>query len=149
MAEDPADAGSAPQQPAAQVEDEGADLEHPSSAVPPPAMPGIEVIEIKGQRRDFILQDTASSVTAFDTQQLEDLRIQNISDLAEYTPNLDINTRSAASNPTLFIRGIGLKDYNANAAGAGAVYQDGININPPPIPPFQLYHLGATPGLPG
>src|SRR5215475_8588093 len=147
-AQDSADAGSPLQEPG-QLEGEGAEVEEAPSASAPPAIPDVEVITVKGQRRDLILQDTASSVTAFDTQDLEDLRIQNISDLAEYTPNLDINTRSAASNPTLFIRGIGLKDYNANAAGAVAVYQDGININSPAIQLFQLYDVGSIEVLRG
>lgn len=104
---------------------------------------------IKGRHHENLLQDTAVSATSFNTKELEDLRIQKISDLAEYTPNLDINTRSAASNPTLFIRGIGLKDYNANAAGAVAVYQDGVNINAPAIQLFQLFDVGSVEVLRG
>jgi outer membrane receptor protein involved in Fe transport len=104
---------------------------------------------IKGSHHDDLLQETSVSVTSFNTKELQDLRIQNIADLAEYTPNLDINTRSAASNPTLFIRGIGLKDYNANASGAVAVYQDGININAPAIQLFQLFDVGSIEVLRG
>src|SRR5262245_12736809 len=112
------------------------------AAPAPTAFGNIEVITVKGSHRDELLQDTSVSVTSFDTKELEDLRIQNIADLAEYTPNLDINTRSAASNPTLFIRGIGLKDYNANSAGDVAVYHDGLNINCPATPPAQLFDTG-------
>src|SRR5262245_31615291 len=119
------------------------------AAPAPTAFGNIEVITIRGSHRDDLLQDTAVSVTSFNTKELEDLRIQNISDLAEYTPNLDINTRSAASNPTLFIRGIGLKDYNANASGAVAVYQDGININAPAIQLFQLFDVASVEVLRG
>jgi iron complex outermembrane receptor protein len=89
--------------------------------------------------RDDLLKDLSISMTSFGASDIKSLRIQNIADLADYTPNLEINTRSAASNPTLFIRGIGLKDYNANAAGAVAVYQDGVNINSPAIQLGQLF----------
>ena len=123
--------------------------EAPAAAPAPPTFSDIEVITIRGRHHDDLLQDTAVSVTSFDTKELDDLRIQNIADLAEYTPNLDINTRSAASNPTLFIRGIGLKDYNANAAGAVAVYQDGININAPAIQLFQLFDVASVEVLRG
>ncbi|MBW2420535.1 MAG: Plug domain-containing protein, partial [Deltaproteobacteria bacterium] len=91
--------------------------------------------------RDDFLKDMSVSVTSFSSAEIKSLRIQNIADLAEYTPNLEINTRSAASNPTLFIRGIGLKDYNANAAGAVAIYQNGININSPAIQLGQLFDV--------
>ena len=149
MASVPA-AAQQPEKP--QGEEKAADApaagEAPSEAPPeaqqapaPSAFGNIEVITVRGSHRDDLLQDTAISVTSFDTKELEDLRIQNIADLGDFTPNLDIKTRSAASNPTLFIRGIGLKDYNANAAGAVAIYQDGININAPAIQLFQLFDV--------
>ena len=108
------------------------------AAVPDPSA-GIDEMVVRGTGRDDFLKDLSISSTSFSAAEIKSLRIQNIADLAEYTPNLEINTRSAASNPTLFIRGIGLKDYNANAAGAVAVYQNGININSPAIQLGQLF----------
>ncbi len=111
-----------------------------AAAVPEPSADIDEMI-VRGSGRDDLLKDLSISATSFSTAEIKALRIQNIADLAEYTPNLEINTRSAASNPTLFIRGIGLKDYNANAAGAVAVYQNGININSPAIQLGQLFDV--------
>lgn len=99
----------------------------------------VEEIQIIGETLENERLDEAASVTSFSAADLKTLRVQNISDLADFTVNLEINTRSAASNPTLFIRGIGLKDYNANAASAVSVYQDGININSPAIQLGQLF----------
>jgi outer membrane receptor protein involved in Fe transport len=101
----------------------------------------IEEIVILGETLEQQNMDEASAITSFSAEDLKALRVQNISDLADFTPNLEINTRSAASNPTLFIRGIGLKDYNANAASAVSVYQDGVNINAPAIQLGQLFDL--------
>jgi len=100
----------------------------------------IEEILVTGEKQNT-LQDAPTSSTSFTAGDLQALRIQDIADLADYTPNLEINTAFAASNPTIFIRGIGLKDYNANAAGAVAVYQDGININSPAIQLGQLFDI--------
>ena len=100
----------------------------------------IEEILISGQaykRHD----EQSISETSFGAQDLKELRISDISDLARFTPGLEINTAFAASNPTLFIRGIGLKDYNANAAGAVSVYVDGITINSPVGQLFQLFDV--------
>ncbi len=83
----------------------------------------IEEILIHGEKQDT-LRDAPTSSTSFTAGDLQALRIEDIADLAAYTPNLEINTAFAASNPTIFIRGIGLKDYNANAAGAVTFYQD-------------------------
>jgi iron complex outermembrane receptor protein len=100
----------------------------------------IEKILITGEKQNT-LQGTPTSSTSFSAGDLQALRIQNISDLADFTPNLEINTVFAASNPTIFIRGIGLKDYNAIAAGAVAIYQDGVNINSPAIQLGQLFDV--------
>ncbi|MCH7869711.1 MAG: TonB-dependent receptor plug domain-containing protein [Myxococcales bacterium] len=109
----------------------------------------IEEMVVLASGRDDFLKSMSVSVTSFSAAEIKTLRIQNIADLADFTPNLEINTRSAASNPTLFIRGIGLKDYNANAAGAVAVYQDGININAPAIQLGQLFDVSSIDVLRG
>ncbi len=108
----------------------------------------IEEILITGEKQNS-LQDAPTSSTSFTAGDLQALRIENIADLADYTPNLQINTAFAASNPTIFIRGIGLKDYNANAAGAVAVYQDGVNINSPAIQLGQLFDIDGIDVLRG
>ncbi|MBW2578307.1 MAG: TonB-dependent receptor [Deltaproteobacteria bacterium] len=100
----------------------------------------IEKILITGEKQNS-LQGTPVSSTSFSAGDLQALRIQDISDLADFTPNLEINTVFAASNPTIFIRGIGLKDYNAIAAGSVAIYQDGVNINSPAIQLGQLFDI--------
>jgi outer membrane receptor protein involved in Fe transport len=115
-------------------------IEADDTAAPEPSRDVEEMVVLATGRDDF-LKDLSISTTSFSTAEIKALRIQNIADLAEYTPNLEINTRSAASNPTLFIRGIGLKDYNANAAGAVAVYQNGIPINSPAIQLGQLFDV--------
>ena len=109
----------------------------------------VEEIIVQGRGADDSLQETAISGTRFDAQEMRALRIQNLDDLADYTPNLEINTAFANSNPTIFIRGIGLKDYNANAAGAIGIYQDGININSPAIQLFQLFDTESVEVLRG
>ena len=115
-------------------------IEADDTAVPDPSGDISEMV-VLGTGRDDFLKDLSISTTSFGAAEIKALRIQNIADLAEFTPNLEINTRSAASNPTLFIRGIGLKDYNANAAGAVAIYQNGININSPAIQLGQLFDV--------
>jgi outer membrane receptor protein involved in Fe transport len=132
------------------------DLEEPSAADLEEALrmdvleqaSDIEEILVTGEKQNT-LQDAPTSSTSFSAADLQSLRIEDIADLADYTPNLEINTAFAASNPTIFIRGIGLKDYNANAAGAVAVYQDGVNINSPAIQLGQLFDIDGIDVLRG
>ena len=122
----------------------------PAQESPAPKMSrDIDEMIVRAGSHDDLLKELPVSVTTFSAAQVKSLRIQNIADLAAYTPNLEINTAFAASNPTLFIRGIGLKDYNANAAGAVAVYQDGFNINSPAIQLGQLFDVAEISVLRG
>ena len=136
-------------QPAPEPAEEAPEAEERPAPAEPSGFQGIEVLVIKGKQHEDLLADTAVSGMTFDASELSNLRIQDISDLAEFSPNVDIKTRSAASNPTLFIRGIGLKDYNANSAGAVAIFQDGVNINSPAIQLFQLFDVDSVQVLRG
>lgn len=81
--------------------------------------------------REAMLSKVPVSATAFSAAEIEGANMTDIRDVAEFTPNLEIRTAFAASNPTLFIRGVGLNDFNANSASAVAVYQDDIYMNSP------------------
>lgn len=75
-----------------------------------------------------LLTANSKSVTAFDADTLGDLGVADISDLSDFTPNLEI-VKAGTTSPTLFIRGVGLNDFSAAAAGAIAVYEDGVPRN--------------------
>lgn len=102
---------------------------------------GIESLEVKGNVSGQVWQEASTSAIGFNALELQRERIQDISDISNFTPNLEIKTAFAASNPTLFIRGIGLDDFNANSASAVAVYQDGIYMNSPAGQLFQFFDV--------
>jgi len=92
---------------------------------------GVEEMIVTGGGGVASLLEAPTSVVAFDQQSLTAMGAQNISDLADYTPNLEINSPYAASNPQLFIRGVGLQDSNSNASAAVAVVVDNVYVNSP------------------
>ena len=79
-----------------------------------------------------ILKETGS-VTSFDAEDLEAYGIENTADLADFTPNLEIVSPSDTT-ATFFIRGVGLQDLSSIAAGAVAIYVDGMPIRDPSFP---------------
>lgn len=85
----------------------------------------------------------ADSVIAFSNEDLAALGAQDISDLASFTPNLEIVT-SGATSPTFFIRGVGLNDFNSNSTGAVAIYQDGVAINAPAMQLGTLFDIESV-----
>ena len=105
---------------------------------------GIEEMVVVGTGSALITQTDSQSAIAFDEQILSDVGVQDIRDLSAYTPNLEIKTAFAAVNPTLFIRGVGLDDFNANSASAVSVYADGVYLH---SPAGQLFGLFDTEGV--
>jgi outer membrane receptor protein involved in Fe transport len=122
------------------------EVEPAAPAAKPPARPaaGIEEIVIRGSEsdssRDF---EAGDSVTGFGAEDLAALGAQDIEDLAEFTPNLEIVT-AGSTTPTFFIRGVGLNDFNANSTGAVAIYQDDVAINAPALQLGTLFDVEAV-----
>ncbi len=105
---------------------------------------GVEEMVVTGSGMLDALTSATISVTAFDSNDLEAIGATDVSDVAAYTPNLEIRT-AGATTVTLFIRGVGLNDFTANAAGSVAVYEDDAPKNLPAIQLGQLFDLeGVT-----
>ncbi len=94
-----------------------------------------------GSSGSDLLQSQEISVVGFDSDYLEALGASDLSDISQFTPNLEIRTPFAASNPTLFIRGVGLRDFNANSSSSVAVYNDDIYMNSPAGQLAQLFDV--------
>jgi outer membrane receptor protein involved in Fe transport len=118
--------------------------EAPKRTAAAPADSGIEEIVVLGAESessgDFSAGD---SVTGFGAEDLAALGVQDIADLASFTPNLEIVT-AGATTPTFFIRGVGLNDFNPNSTGAVAVFQDDVAINAPAIQLGTLFDVEAV-----
>lgn len=101
----------------------------------------VEEMIVTGTGGAAALLETSSSVVAFDSDDLAAMGAQNVGDIAEFTPNLEITSPFAASNPQLFIRGVGLQDSNSNAASAVAVVIDGVYMASPAGQLSQLFDV--------
>jgi iron complex outermembrane receptor protein len=100
---------------------------------------GIEEMVVVGGNAGALLVEKTTSAIAFDAADLQVERISNVADLSNLTPNLEIKSPFAASNAVFFVRGVGLDDFNANSAGAVAIYQDGVYMNSPAGQLFQFF----------
>jgi iron complex outermembrane receptor protein len=117
----------------------------------PSEVPGfdIEEIVITGQAGGMMVADDSISVVGFDAEVILKEGIKDIRDLSNFTPSLEIKSAFAASNPTIYIRGVGLDDFNANAASAVAIYQDGVYMQSPAGQLFQFYDVDSVEVLRG
>ena len=108
-------------------------------ALRPPSS-DIEEILIQGERGQGLEIDAATSATSFDAADLEAMGVGDVSDIASFTPNLEIRT-AGATTPTFFIRGVGLNDFTANASGAVAIYQDDVALDLPALQLGQIFDV--------
>ena len=115
---------------------------------PSTASKDVEEILIRGQAASGIGSDAPASTAQFSTADLTALGAADVSDLARVTPNLEINTLTSTT-PTFFIRGVGLNDFNSNAAGAVAIYVNEIPINAPALQLGQLFDVQSVEVLRG
>ena len=93
----------------------------------------LEEIIVTAERRADNLQETPIAVTAFVGKDLEDKGIDDISQIADFTPNLVFDTTaiiSGASNASvIFLRGVGQSNFQVtNDPGVGT-YVDGVYMS--------------------
>ncbi len=121
-----------------------------AQAVEPDPWTGIEEMVVTGTGSALLGQTEMTSTLGFDTEDLLEARITDVGTLAEFTPNLEIKTGSSnVSSPTIFIRGIGLLDFNSNASSSVAVYNSGMYMNSPLGQLFQFFDLAGVEVLRG
>lgn len=110
--------------------------------------PGLEEIVITGAAAGPLPDIRTESVVLFDAEDITALGIQDVTDLADFSPNLEIIS-PGETTATFFIRGVGLQDFSANAPSAVAIYQDEVPMNAPPLQVPQIFDIESVAVLRG
>ena len=93
-----------------------------------PDSDAIGEILVTAQRRAQNVQDVPIAITAVDGEALRNAGIRDPRDLTLLVPSLSMQAGTAASTTSLFIRGVGIGDFNSNTTGAVGVYVDDVFI---------------------
>lgn len=92
----------------------------------------LEVIVVTAQKRPENLQETPIAVTAFSSDDLQNKNINNIAQIAEFTPNLIFDETAplsgSSSAAVLFIRGVGQSSYQVTDDPGVGTYVDGVYV---------------------
>ena len=89
----------------------------------------LEEVIVTAQKREQTLQDVPISVTAFSSERLEVMGINELEDIGTNVPNLFLNSFNAdATTVRLFIRGIGQNDVQLTQDPSVALYIDGVYV---------------------
>ena len=90
----------------------------------------IEEIVVTAQKREENLQETPIAITAFTEESLEGHMINDISKLADFTPNVIFDTTTPigglSNGAAVFIRGIGQWDFAMTTDPGVGTYIDGV-----------------------
>ena len=89
---------------------------------------GIGEIVVTAQRRKQNVQDVPIAITAISGEALRNGAVRDPRDLTTLVPSLSMQAGTAASTTSLFIRGVGIGDFNSNTTGAVGVYVDDVFI---------------------
>ncbi len=93
---------------------------------------GIGDIVVTARRREESLQKVPISITAFTSKDLQARQIDNVSQIAQSTPNLVFNSSAPVSGSntaaSIFIRGIGQTDFTLVTDPGVGLYLDGVYI---------------------
>jgi len=100
----------------------------------------VDTIVVTAQRRSETLQDVPVTVTAFGAELIEEARIQQIDDVVTRTPGLSFDA-FPASQPRLYIRGIGSSDRGAAGDPSAAVFIDEIYLGRPAAIAFDAFDV--------
>jgi len=100
-----------------------------ASAAPNAGRPQLEDIVVTARRTSEALQDTPVSITAFSEDFLDRQNIQQVDEIAQFTPNLIISAQpSSLSAASILIRGVGQTEPSAVAEPGVGMYLDGVYI---------------------
>lgn len=93
----------------------------------------IEEVIVTAQKRAESLQDTPVAVSAFTANAMKNKGIENIAEVADFTPNLIFDTTSPisglSSGAAVFIRGIGNTDFSLTTDPGVGTYVDGVYMS--------------------
>ncbi|MEW5249847.1 TonB-dependent receptor [Microbulbifer sp. 2201CG32-9] len=85
----------------------------------------IEEVVVTAQKRAENLQDVPIAISAFTGENLNDLGVENLTDLGKFTPGVEMNNDTPLQ-PTYNVRGIQTGDFTVGSDPAVAVYVDGV-----------------------
>ena len=93
------------------------------------AQGALEEVVVTAQKRAESLQDTPISITAFNSDSLEQIAAFSVADVGEYTPNVTMTQSLGSSyNIRMDIRGLGTAEPSLAVDPKVGVYLDGVYI---------------------
>lgn len=101
----------------------------------------VDEIVVTAQRRTERVQDVPIAVSVLGGETLSPGRIATAEDLTGNVVGLQLDRVFQSSNPTIFLRGVGVNDYNPASSGAVGVVIDDVFLNSSVGQLFSVYDI--------
>lgn len=101
-------------------------LAAPQDAAPEPDTARLEEVLVTALKRAEPLQSVPVSVTALTGEQLDGMKLDNATVIAERVPNLQVNGIIGGPSPVFSLRGVSMFDYSLNQSSPVATYVDEV-----------------------
>jgi len=111
--------------------------------VPQPAAAanGDDEIIVTAQKREQNVLDVGISVSAISQADLNEQRIQEVSDLDSALPNVAVKNQIPGAIPVISIRGVGLDDFSSTNNPAAGIYVDEVFLSSLALMSSDFYDL--------
>lgn len=96
-----------------------------------------DAIVVTGTRRATTIMDTPINISAIGADELSRQRIDDVRDLADFTPGLTISDTGPRSTGTIVMRGLNASDSDSNGVG----YDDALGIYLGEVPLYYDFKL--------
>src|SRR5262249_54025538 len=116
-------------------------LAGPALSVAQESAPALEEVVVTAQKRAENIQEVPIAITALSGADLQNQHVTSVMGLNQLAPGLQVKADDNAANPKVFIRGVGLNDFNPNTASAVGIYADGVYIGSPLAQMGQFFDI--------
>ena len=96
-----------------------------------------DAIVVTGTRRATTIMDTPINISAIGAEELNRQRIDDVRDLADFTPGMTISDTGPGSTGSIVLRGLNASDVSSN----GANYDDSLGIYLGEVPLYYDFKL--------
>jgi iron complex outermembrane receptor protein len=110
---------------------------------------GLQEVLVTATKRAEDIQEVPIPITAISGDQLRTLGVQNVFDLAAYSPSLRIESYAGLALPRFNLRGLGTNEYQPNANGSVGFYQNEVFFNSVVAQALQLFDIDQVEVLRG
>lgn len=107
----------------------------------PASNAALEEVIVTAQRRAEGLQDAPLSISALSGENIRNLKMHNITDIAGQIPNVSIATPYSESQPSFSVRGVSMSDFSQNQSSPIAMYVDEVYKGVGALQALQLFDL--------